>query len=107
MTDRKDGFTPVFDDVAQKVGLNVAVVFGCVWRHCQMRHGTCHASLETMSGLLNVSKRTVQKHLDTLENRGFIYKASQATWYIPPTYICIYEPSVTRVEEIAILSAGG
>jgi len=104
MADRKDGFTPIFDDMAQRVGLNVAAVFGCVWRHCQMRHGTCHASLETMSGLLNVSKRTVQKHLDTLEKRGFIRKIEPEHRHMPPTYACLYEPSVTRVAELSMLS---
>lgn len=104
MAERADGFTPLFDDVTRKVGIGAAAVYGCVWRHCQMRHGTCHASMETMSGLLSVSKRTVQKHLDKLEQCGMIVKIKQAHWYVPPTYVCLYEPTVTRVAESSSLT---
>ena len=103
MEDREDGFTPVFDDVVRQVGLSGAAVFGCVWRHCQMRHGNCHASMETMGTLLGLSKRTIQKQLDMLEKAKLIVKQERERWYKPPVYVCTYEPVVKRVAEIAML----
>lgn len=66
------GFTPVIDAVVEDVGLMTAVVFGRIWRHCQMEDGVCKASLETISSGIGVDKATVMRHAEKLCQRGYL-----------------------------------
>lgn len=68
------GFTPVYDVIASdpKLGTIAAVVFGQVWRHCQMRRGVCDASRETMASETGLSKKTYDRWLPVLCERGYL-----------------------------------
>lgn len=118
-SDREDGYTPIFDDVAQltywerdgagrlvrdeggdpiihSFGLIGAAVFGIVWRHAQMQHKNCHCSLSTMSRLLGISTRSAQRWLKTLEREGMIRKIQPANLAEsePAHYVCLYMPGI-------------
>ena len=93
MAERANGFTPIFDGVAREFGLVGAAVFGIVWRHCQMRHGRCHASIETMANLLGVNERTVRRQLVMLAQRNFIRREAAPTPRVPASYVCLYDPN--------------
>ena len=68
------GFTPVFDVIAQEKGLGLiaAVVFGQVWRHCRMRCGVCYAARETMAAESGLSKKTYDRWLPKLVEKGYL-----------------------------------
>jgi hypothetical protein len=67
-----DGFTPVIDSVVDNLGIMPAVVFGRVWRYCQMEDGVCKASLETIAEHLNITSRSVQTHIKALCKNGYL-----------------------------------
>ena len=60
------GFTPAPDVLIQKLGYMSALVWGRVWRYCQMADGVCRASLDKIAGEIGVSTRTIIRHADRL-----------------------------------------
>ena len=66
------GWTPVIDALAAELGLTSAVVYGVVWRHCQLKHRECWASVSRLARLTGVSPRTVQRHLLLLCDAGYL-----------------------------------
>lgn len=67
-----DGFTPVIDGLVQELGLMSAVIFGRVWRYCQMEDGVCRASLEKIGDSIGVDRVTVLRHIKDLCDRGYL-----------------------------------
>jgi len=67
-----NGFTPVIDTILQEVGVMSAVVFGRVWRYCQMKDGVCNASLETIAEELKVDRTTIIRHMGLLVQHGYL-----------------------------------
>jgi hypothetical protein len=55
---KMDGFTPVIDTVVEKTSLMTAVVFGRIWRFCQMKDGVCNASLDRIGQDIGIDKAT-------------------------------------------------
>ena len=88
------GFTPVFDDVAEFVGVTGALVFGLVWRFCQMHNRECYASLKTMREACTLSRRTLQYHLAELCANGMIVKVQDSTPRTPAHYLTRYMPEM-------------
>lgn len=60
------GYTPVFDVVATRLGTMTALVFGVVWRHCQMKLGVCTAGVPRLADLTGIAEKTVRRHLTVL-----------------------------------------
>lgn len=67
-----DGFTPVIDGLVDEVGLMSAVVFGRIWRYCQMEDKVCKAALEKIGESIGVDKATVQRHAKELCEAGYL-----------------------------------
>jgi DNA-binding Lrp family transcriptional regulator len=67
-----DGFTPVIDGLVEELGLMSAVVFGRVWRYCQMEDHVCRASLERIAASIGVDRATVMRHIKDLCDRGYL-----------------------------------
>lgn len=65
-------YTPLFDDIVSDYGPITALVYGYVWRMCQLKNGVCHASFQTMADKMNVSRRTVIRHIKSLIEAGLI-----------------------------------
>ncbi len=65
-------FTPAFESIVQELGPTAALVFGAVWRRCQLRDGVCNASLQTMATSVGLNRRTVQKHLKRLVSTAYL-----------------------------------
>ena len=87
--DKQRTFTPVFDDIADEMGLIGAAVYGVIWRHQQMRHGYAHLGVTRMRQLLEISRRTVQRHLRELEAQDLIQKVSASTGSRPAGYVTV------------------
>lgn len=66
------GYTPIFDVVATRLGTMTALVFGVVWRHCQMRLGVCTAGVPRLADLTGIAEKTVRRHLAVLVENGYL-----------------------------------
>jgi len=80
------GFTPIIDVVADDLGLIQAVVYGVVWRYCQMDNGVCQASIKKIADHVNLSKRTIIRHIKELEKAGYIEDTTPELRNKPHTY---------------------
>ncbi len=80
------GFTMTFDVLADRYDALTALVFGVVWRHCQMRKHVCTASVERMAKLIGVSENTVRRRLKVLVDDGFIIDDTPGLRHRPHVY---------------------
>ena len=69
-----NGYTPVIDHLITEFGYLTALVFGVIWRYCQMENGECTASQSTMAGLLGIKRQTFMRHADLLAESGYLEK---------------------------------
>ena len=81
-----DGFTPIIDEVVKATSLMSAVVFGRIWRFCQMPGGVCNASLETISEDIGIDKASVMRHAKILVDKGYLEDLSPDLRNRPHTY---------------------
>jgi hypothetical protein len=80
------GFTPVIDVLAEELGMMTALVYGIVWRYCQMKDRVCHASKETIGEHAKISGKTVQRHLQKLVKAGYLIDLTPDKKHAPHTY---------------------
>lgn len=106
MADRRYGFTPVFDDVVELIGTTGALVFGVVWRHCQMSKRRCSASVETMARLTGLGERTVRMYLGAMAQTDMLYCIREQRGQSPPWYLCGYTPDVTISKDESVTEIG-
>lgn len=66
------GFTPAPDVLIQEYGHITALVWGRIWRYCQMSDGVCRAKLETIAAELGMSERTIMRHIEPLVEDGYL-----------------------------------
>ena len=81
-----DGFTPVIDTVMRDTSLMAAIVFGDIWRFCQMKNGVCQATLEKIAERVGLSRQAIIKHIKTLETTGYIEDMTPNLRNRPHTY---------------------
>jgi DNA-binding Lrp family transcriptional regulator len=81
-----DGFTPVIDNVMKDTSLIAAVVFGGMWRFCQMKNGVCQATLDKIAQRIGLSRQAVIEHIKTLEAAGYIQDMTPDLRNRPHTY---------------------
>jgi DNA-binding Lrp family transcriptional regulator len=81
-----DGFIPVIEVLTEEMGLIASAVYGLVWRYCQGDKGLCYASLAKMGKQLGVNPATVQRHLKTLCEQGYIKDLTPDLRNKPHTY---------------------
>lgn len=82
-----DGFTPVIDGLVEELGLMSAVVFGRVWRYCQMEDRVCKASLESIGDSIGVDRVTVMRHIKELCERGYLQDLTPDLRNRPHVYV--------------------
>lgn len=83
---KADGFTPVIDKVMKDTSLIAAVVFGAMWRYCQMKNGVCQATLEKIGERAGLSRQAVIEHIKKLEETGYIQDMTPELRNRPHTY---------------------
>jgi len=109
-----EGFTPVIDVLAQELGLMTAVVYGIVWRYCQMRDKICSASLDILANHIAVDRKTIERHIKVLCEIGYL----TAIRPIPPNILrwsgnngrceyCLIDFAYPDKHHIIPLSEGG
>lgn len=97
---RIKNFTPLLDDLVRKYGVITAAVWGRVWRYAQQESKVCQAAQDKIATELNISKRTVIRHLQTLTDDGYLKDHTPDLRNKPHTY------SVTRKAYILITVEG-
>lgn len=65
-------FTPLIDTLVDELGMMPALVYGVVWRYCQMGAGVCYATLDTIAQKAGVSYRTALRHVKALCAAGYL-----------------------------------
>jgi DnaD/phage-associated family protein len=65
-------FTPCPDVLVEKYSHTTALVWGKVWRYCQMKDEKCRAAIKRLADELNLSDDTIGKHIKILETGGYI-----------------------------------
>ena len=73
------GYTPVIDDLLIELGLMPALVFGKIWRYCQMKDKVCNASQQRIADELCLSLRTVNRATAILVKNGYLAKKRTKT----------------------------
>ena len=82
-----EGFTPVIDSIVKDTGSYMtALVFGRMWRYCQMKDGVCNATLETIADGLEMSRTTVMNHAKKLVELGYLNDRTPGLRNHPHTY---------------------
>lgn len=102
-------FTPIFETVAEDVGLESAAVYGQVWRRCREKgqQGKCRKSRKELAGPINVSVRTVDRHLIALVEAGYIEDETPGLRRQKHTYVCTDKAiAATAVNRSAFLGYG-
>lgn len=80
-----NGFTPVIDKIVKEHGYMTALIFGRIWRFCQMKNGVCNASQDTIGKSIGVDRHTIINHAEKLIKSGYL--RSTTTKGIGTTYI--------------------
>jgi len=95
------GWTPVMDSVVNKVGPMTAMVFGTVWRRCQLKDGVCTASQETLAKTLQMSRQSINKHIAILIKHGYLRseKSEYGTLKLIDTGKACIKVTITATEE--------
>jgi hypothetical protein len=67
-----NGWTPVIDSIATEYSPITALVFGVIWRYCQMDSHKCTASQQTLADHIGISRRAFMDHAKILVENGFL-----------------------------------
>lgn len=83
-------FTPLYWAVAEqdeRVSNEVLTVLGRILGYCQMKDGSCSASLKTIAKEVRLSLSTVKRSVKVLENRDYIWDTTPTRLKAPHVYI--------------------
>lgn len=80
------GFTPVIDGMVLEVGAQSALVFGKMWRYCQMSDGVCKASQDRIAHELRMSRATINAHISKLVKAGYLEDMTPNLLGLPHQY---------------------
>lgn len=82
------GFVPVFDVVLSHYkDPMTALVFGRIWQYCGMIDGVCKAAIDRIADDLEISGATVMRHIEKLEEGGYVLDTTPDRRNRPHEYI--------------------
>jgi len=82
------GFIPVFEVVLHHYkDYMTALVFGRMWQYCGMSDGVCRATIDRLATDLEMSVATVIRHIELLEEGGYIYDQTPERRNRPHEYV--------------------
>jgi DnaD/phage-associated family protein len=81
------GFTPCPDELVKKYSHTTALVWGKVWRYCQMKDEVCKAAIQRLADDLGLSPNTVASHIEKLERDGYVEDLTPDVRNKPHEYI--------------------
>lgn len=80
-------FTPCPDVLVQSYSHTTALVWGKIWRYCQMEDEVCKASIDRLAKELGLSDVTIGKHIKLLESGGYVKDLTPDVRNKPHEYI--------------------
>jgi DnaD/phage-associated family protein len=80
-------FTPCPDALVEKYSHTTALVWGKIWRYCQMKDEKCNAAIQRLAKELGLSDDTIGKHIKVLEKGGYIKDLTPDVRHKPHEYI--------------------
>lgn len=80
------GWTPVIMSIVEHYDVATSLVFGVIWRYCQLKHGICDASLDTIAATAHVSRSTAKRKLRLLCEQGFVTDLTPSEHHRPHYY---------------------
>ena len=81
------GFTPCPDVLVDNYSHTTAIIWGKIWRYCQMADGVCNASILRLAGELGLSSNTLLQNIAKLEEGGYIKDLTPTLRNKPHTYV--------------------
>ena len=81
-----------------------AVVYGVVWRYCQMENRACTASLEKMAKRASISRSTAKRHIKELCKAGYLKDLTPDLRNHPHTYA---DAGKVKIKELLAVETGG
>lgn len=88
------GFTPCMDNLVKEYGIITSFVYGRVWRYCQGEDNICNASIEKISTELNLSYKTVIRHIKLLVVNGYLIDHTPKLRNHPHRYSCTNKSNI-------------
>ena len=79
-------WTPLYDTLVSELGLYTAVVYGVIWRYCQMQQHVCRASLDTLAARTGLCKRSIIRHIKILVENGYLADLTPDLKHAPHIY---------------------
>jgi DnaD/phage-associated family protein len=80
-------FTPCPDVLVEKYSHTTALVWGKIWRYCQMKDEKCNAAIQRLAKELGLTDDTIGKHIKILEKGGYIKDLTPDVRHKPHEYI--------------------
>jgi DnaD/phage-associated family protein len=80
-------FTPCPDVLVEKYSHTTALVWGKIWRYCQMKDELCRAAIKRLADDLGLTDDTIAKHIKLLEKGGYIKDLTPDVRHKPHEYI--------------------
>jgi DnaD/phage-associated family protein len=80
-------FTPCPDVLVIKYSHTTALVWGKIWRYCQMKDEVCKAAIKRLADELGLSDDTIGKHIKLLEKGGYIKDLTPEVRHKPHEYV--------------------
>lgn len=80
-------FTPCPDVLVEKYSHTTALVWGKIWRYCQMKDEKCRAAIKRLADELGLTDDTISKHIKLLEKGGYIKDLTPDVRHKPHEYI--------------------
>jgi DnaD/phage-associated family protein len=80
-------FTPCPDALVEKYSHTTALVWGKIWRYCQMKDELCRAAIKRLADDLGLTDDTIAKHIKLLEKGGYIKDLTPDVRHKPHEYI--------------------
>jgi DnaD/phage-associated family protein len=80
-------FTPCPDVLVEKYSHTTALVWGKIWRYCQMKDEVCKAAIKRLADELGLSDDTIGKHIKLLEKGGYIKDLTPDVRHKPHEYV--------------------
>jgi hypothetical protein len=80
------GWTPVIDGLAKDTSVITALIFGRIWRFCQMEDGICKKSLTELAEEMGMDRHTLYDHAQILVDQGYLEDLTPALRNAPHRY---------------------
>ncbi len=96
------GFSPVIDGVLHDVGAIGALVFGRVWRYCQMKDKVCTASQQRIADDLGLTRQTVNQWMGELCSKGYLKDLTPDRTNRPHVYKDTGRATLTQVTQATV-----